>query len=189
MNNYCVYLHKCPNGKVYIGITGKKPYRRWRYGFGYQANKHFYNAIKKYGWKNIKHIILFKDLTKEEAEKREMELITEYKSNQRKYGYNFSSGGEMSALGHKVSKKHKEILRKANLGKKMSKETKEKIAKSKYQHLVLCVETGEIYYGTGDAARKNCLNANHINEACKGILKTTGKKHWRFVEKLKSDIM
>ena len=36
-NNFCVYKHTCPNGKVYIGITGKKPKHRWgKDGSGYK---------------------------------------------------------------------------------------------------------------------------------------------------------
>lgn len=94
---YLVYKHTSPNGKVYIGITRKNPIKRWNNGNGYKQNTHFYNAISKYGWNNIKHEILFDNLTKEEACKKEIELIAEYKSNDPNYGYNRSSGGEFSS--------------------------------------------------------------------------------------------
>lgn len=29
MNNYCVYKHTSPSGKVYVGITKLKPKYRW----------------------------------------------------------------------------------------------------------------------------------------------------------------
>ena len=67
MKRYCVYKHTFPNGKVYIGITSRKPNERWQNGKGYTSNRHLQNAIKKYGWINIKHDILLKDLTEEEA--------------------------------------------------------------------------------------------------------------------------
>ena len=59
-NTYCIYIHECPNNKVYIGQTiyGNNPNKRWEGGIGYKGQR-FYNAIKYYGWDNIKHNILF----------------------------------------------------------------------------------------------------------------------------------
>lgn len=90
---YCVYKHTTPTGKVYIGITGGNPLARWRGGYGYYKNKHFYSAILKYGWENITHEILFDNLTKEQAEAKEIELIALHQSANREYGYNIDNGG------------------------------------------------------------------------------------------------
>ena len=35
--NYTVYMHRFPNGKVYIGMTSKKPEDRWKRGSGYRT--------------------------------------------------------------------------------------------------------------------------------------------------------
>lgn len=94
MNNWIVYKHICPNSKCYIGITSKSITQRWANGLGYQGQRYFSNAIKKYGWENIKHEILFENLTKEEACQKEIELIAEYKSNDRNFGYNGTCGGD-----------------------------------------------------------------------------------------------
>lgn len=91
---YTVYMHITPSNKRYIGITCKKTKYRWNNGKGYKNNKHFYSAIIKYGWENIEHIILFENLTKEEAEQKEIELIKKYSSNNREYGYNIENGGK-----------------------------------------------------------------------------------------------
>ena len=81
-SNYIVYKHTSPSNKVYIGITSQTPERRWRKdGKGYKTHIYFWNAIKKYGWNNFKHEVLFSGLTKEEAEQKEIELIAYYKSN------------------------------------------------------------------------------------------------------------
>ena len=93
---YCVYKHTCPNGKVYIGITGLSPARRWQRGKNYISNTYFYRAIEKYGWDNIKHEILFESLTKEEASNKEIELIAFYRSDKRDFGYNICHGGEIN---------------------------------------------------------------------------------------------
>ena len=77
---YIVYKHTSPSGKVYIGVTSLRPEERWGGGAGYVKNKHFNRAIKKYGWENIKHEILFDNLSKEDAFKIEIELIKEYRS-------------------------------------------------------------------------------------------------------------
>lgn len=93
---YCVYMHRNKfNDKKYIGITHhKNPKRRWLNGSSYKNSIYFYNAIQKNGWDNFDHIVLFENLSKQEAENKEIELIKEYKSNDRKFGYNISNGGE-----------------------------------------------------------------------------------------------
>lgn len=101
--SYYVYKHVNKiNRKVYIGITKQKPSRRWQNGYGYVDNKYFFNAILKYGWDNFEHIILYENLTKDEAIEKEIELIRTYKSNQREYGYNISKGGETGIENLKV---------------------------------------------------------------------------------------
>lgn len=128
---YTVYMHTCPNGKVYIGITGNNPLTRWHGGYGYRNNKHFYNAICKYGWENIKHEILHDGLTKEQAEAKEIELIALHKSNNGKYGYNHENGGNCTG---KVSEETKRKISKASAGIKhgaMCDETKRKVSQSR----------------------------------------------------------
>jgi len=92
---YIVYKHTSPSGKVYIGITSKdNPNHRWQNGKGYKG-KHFYYAVKKYGWENIKHEVLYEGLSQEEAKQKEIELIDYYDSTNPKNGYNVSPGGDV----------------------------------------------------------------------------------------------
>ena len=131
---YSVYKHTAPNGKVYIGITSKKPVRRWNGGTGYLTNDYFTKAINKYGWNSFAHEVLFVGLTKEEAEEKEIELIKNYKSDLRKYGYNIQHGG--NSVG-KHSEETKNKIAQANKGRKPwdykvghSEDTKRKMSKS-----------------------------------------------------------
>lgn len=127
-NGYIVYKHTSPSGKIYIGITHLKPEHRWgKDGKGYKNNEHLTNAIKKYGWNNFKHEILFDGLTKEEAEQKEIELIAYYKSNQSKRGYNLDNGGKCVGTHSDQTKKK---LSEANKGKHHSEETKRKMSQS-----------------------------------------------------------
>ena len=127
--NYKVYKHTTPNGKIYIGITNQTVNERWANGKGYKHNSYFTRAIHKYGWENIKHEILFSGLTKEEACKKEIELIEQYQSNKRIYGYNISSGGEAHS-GCKHTYETKKIISEKQKGKHLSEETKRKISES-----------------------------------------------------------
>lgn len=151
---YTVYKHTAPNGKVYIGITKKNPEQRWNYGNGYRQNKHFYRAILKYDWKNIKHEIVETGLTKEQACNKEIELIAKYDSTNPDKGYNNSTGGEygFSGMHHSAEARRKireslnrtyldpELRRKIgelhkgvnnpNFGKHLSVETRQKMSEA-----------------------------------------------------------
>lgn len=120
-NNYIVYMHLFPNNKKYIGITSKKPKQRWENGTGYITQKLMNRAIEKYKWENIEHKILYKNLTKEEAEQKEIKLIKKYKTNNPKYGYNVENGG--NSIG-KHSKETRLKISNANKGKKNPKVSK-----------------------------------------------------------------
>lgn len=124
--NYTVYKHTSPSGKIYIGMTCQKPKRRWKNGNGYSHNKYFTNAINKYGWDNFTHEILFENLTQEEAEQMEIELIKLHKSNNLDFGYNIQNGGNYAG---KHSEETRKKMSKIHKGKKLSDETKEKLRK------------------------------------------------------------
>lgn len=126
---YWVYIHRNKiNDKRYVGITGKEsPELRWgRAGNGYYNNKHFYAAIKKYGWDNFEHTIVDKDLTAEEAAMLERELIAKYQSNDPQFGYNICDGGETNILPRSSLDK----ISKANKGRVMSDEVKRRRAEN-----------------------------------------------------------
>ena len=136
--SYCVYKHTFPNGKVYIGITCKKPEYRWNHGCGYTAKRdngeyhqpYIARAILKYGWGNVEHEILFSGLTKEEAERKEIKLIEEYKSNQPEFGYNIQNGGKSNGVHSKETKRKisESLMGEKNhfYGKRHTKESLEK---------------------------------------------------------------
>ena len=185
---YFVYNHIFPNGKVYIGITSyDKPNGRWRNGEGYKS-QYVYKAIKKYGWDNIKHEILFNDLSKEEAEAKEIELIKKYKSNNKAFGYNIENGGHINcvseetrkkligntnAKGHKIDKeKHKEMILKSQTA-----EARKKLSKAKSKK-IRCVETNVIYINSLEAHQQTGINYANIRSACLGNRKTAGGFHW-----------
>ena len=100
---YIIYKYTSPSGGIYIGQTSKESIeeRSRRDGSGYLVlNKMtgnflqpgIANAIMKYGWDNFKKEILYTNLTSEEADKIERDLIEECKN----VGvcYNITRGGK-----------------------------------------------------------------------------------------------
>ena len=96
MKNFKVYMHelKSDNKRVYIGITSQKLSKRFSGGY----KSHFANAIKKYGFDSFNHIVLFENLTEDEAIAKEKELIHSYRENGY-YLYNKTDGGD-GTVGH-----------------------------------------------------------------------------------------
>ena len=213
MNNYKVYIHKFPNGKAYIGITRQEPKIRGGGGNGYVRNEYMYRAIKKYGWENIEHIVLFDGLSKNDACEVEKELIKKHKTNNKNFGYNIESGGQCSSLAESTKQK----LREAHTGKRASKETKDKMSASRKRFLsenpeyyqknlenIMCaVEKAAelkrksviqydldgnflaVWNSTREAERVLGIYHSHIAKCCNKVPKynTAGGYRWEYADK------
>jgi group I intron endonuclease len=207
---YTVYKHTTPNKKVYIGVTSKDVKDRWKNGYGYVHNKYFFNAIKKYGWANIKHEVLFENLSKEQAYQIEVDLIKQYESNNLLFGYNLSVGGESSRAGIKWSEEERKNHIKSLKGRKLTNEEKEKIRCGILKHYdkigrksqtnqkdkatkksrggkckkIICVENGMIFNGANEAAMWASLKNKHLIYLALnkyGYHKTAGGYHWEYL--------
>ena len=93
LKKYSVYVHTFPNGKKYVGVTCLPVNARWCNGKGYDNHKKMSEAIKEFGWENVKHEIVSEKLTQTEASEKEKELIKELRTTEDDYGYNSSVGG------------------------------------------------------------------------------------------------
>ena len=206
-NNYSVYMHICPNGKRYVGITSQAPERRWgKNGIGYQGNRHFYNAILKYGWANITHNIIASGLSKDDACKTERFFIALYNTSNRDFGYNKSTGGENPGTGvhktmsedarRKISERQKgkkidpETIRKrveTRKGYKHSKETKEKMSKAAMIPILQIDLNGKPICKFDSilmAATQTNVAKQNICKCCKGERKTAGGFMWKYYEEM-----
>lgn len=123
---YTVCKHTAPNGKAYIGITGRKPEQRWANGNGYKNNPHFYSAIRKCTWKNFEHEIVGNGLTKQQACDLEIELIAKHDATNPKHGYNNAIGGEANI----PSKETRQLLAVKCSGWKRTDEARQKISEA-----------------------------------------------------------
>lgn len=152
-----VYVHTNKvNGKRYVGITGRDPEKRWANGLGYANNRHFNNAIKKYGWVNFKHEILFKFDTVEEALNKETELILDWRTSDPELGYNVIVEGTIGSY---------------TLGQP-----------AMNRRAVRCVELDKIFESVVEAAKFVKVNKAGITACCQGTKMTARKYHWEYVD-------
>ena len=199
---YSVYEHICPNGKRYIGITSRNPKLRWgKNGIGYKYhNKHFFNAICKYGWDNITHRIIVDGVSKECACQLEKDLIAKYKTNDRRFGYNNSTGGENPGTGVKkvISLETRIKISNTQKGRKLtddwikniivgrkdykhSDETKRKISDAtKIPILQYSLDNDLIceYESILEASINTNIPKQNICKCCKGHRQTAGGYKW-----------
>ena len=91
--HYTVYCLTDPDGKKYVGCTGKPVEERWGNGWHYNAASQIARAIRAIGWKNFEKKILCEKLTREGAEKLEKWFIAYYDSANPEKGYNRALGG------------------------------------------------------------------------------------------------
>lgn len=198
---FTVYLHRNKtNGKVYVGITSKSPKRRWKNGLGYSDQSLFWRAIVKYGWDNFEHEILFENLTQEEAESLERKLISKYRSNERKFGYNLADGGRVNK-GYKLSDETRQRLSESHLGitawnkglkgyivpsargKKRSEEARKKMSANRPKKPVAQYTLeGEFiteFSSMKEAYKHTGISDGSISAACAGKQKTAGGFLWK----------
>ena len=187
-DTFTVYMHTNKiNGKRYIGITMNAVEKRWGAGSGYHKNKYLTRAIKKYGWDNFDHNVLAVGLTKEEACKTEQDMIAFFNTQDKRYGYNQTSGGEH----FKHSEESKLLMSKNRTGIKPPPFTEEHKRRIREHHGggadakgVICVDTGETFASINDAARKYNINKKQISNCCRNVLhyNTAGGYHWKFLQ-------
>ena len=201
MNDYKLYAHIFPNKKRYVGITKQVPNRRWGNGYGYISSPLMYNAIQKYGWHNIKHKILYENLSKNEAEILEIKIIKEWKTTNIKYGYNILDGGNLS---NGMSENVKKRISKSKKGKKLSEETKLKIKisalnkhykrpmtkerktkllKANYKSILMFEKKGNFikkFNCIKDAEKELKINNSNISQCCLNKRKTAGNYIWKY---------
>lgn len=201
---WTIYRHVSPSGKVYIGITSKEINRRWRYGTGYSNCILFQNAIDKYGWNNIKHQVLFTNLTEERAKNLEKDLIRHYKNLG--ISYNITDGGDghlgcnwtptkdtraiwsTQRRGRKLSEEHKKKISDTMKGRPMSKDVYSKgvaIVKTLLAKPVIQLSLNEEFIrefpSIKEAARSlNIKSDRDIIRCCRGERKSRAGFKWKY---------
>lgn len=160
---YCVYIHiNKLNNKVYCGMTNNVK-ARWRNkGIAYKpyegdiSNRLFWNAIVKYGFDNFEHIVLYEDLTYNEACDKAKQVIKELNLNDRDYGYNIAEGGN----GGRIYSEHPKGMK----GKSHSDRWKKEHSEWASQDGNNCMRNGTVVWGDTHEHPKGMLGKHHTHE-------------------------
>src|ERR1700759_523611 len=155
------YIYKLTNrvnGKCYIGQTERKPEERWKSHQSCARNgskKYIHTAMRHYGIEAFELEVIC-EVSHEMLNAEESKYIAQFKSNQKEFGYNLTSGGDhwkktpeqcaaisermrgnRNAVGCKRSDEHKRKIGESTrsrpgsfLGKKFTDEHKSKIGQA-----------------------------------------------------------
>jgi group I intron endonuclease len=123
-HNFIIYIIKNKvSNKVYIGQTirtlnGRKSEYKLAYKNKKFHNPYLKNSFMKYGWDSFEFSILDTANTIDELNEKEIYYIQYYKSNQREYGYNITSGGRNAIPTietlHRMAESHRGIKQTTN---------------------------------------------------------------------------
>lgn len=156
---YYIYVHTCPDLCTYVRMS-TNPKQRWNKGKGYKENKPFYQAIKKFGWDNIKHEIIAETQYGWAARVIERIVITHFKSLQKCYNEN--------NIERVLLEKNKSI-RKIPL---------KKVGQYNPQ-------TGELinkFESIREATKYTDVTDSGIRSCCVGKIKTSGGFMWKYIK-------
>jgi group I intron endonuclease len=195
------------NNKVYIGKTVRKLEVRFK---GHlkaaesKINRYLCDAVNHYGKENFK-IELIEQCERENENEREKYWIKTLNSNNKKFGYNMTEGGDggqtrkgvkqSEETKRKISEKNKgkvrtekekQNLRDKNLGKKHSIETRKKMSESRKKR-PYCAETFKKIW---EARRKNGTTSIKMSEETKIKISqaTKGKLKGKMSEETKKKL-
>lgn len=176
-NRYCVYIHKNKkNGKVYVGQTSMIPEKRWgKNGSGYKYQTCFWNEICKYSWDNFSHEIIKENLSSQEADEMERELILKYNSTDYRYGYNLESGGTKNKYHSERTKQKISIITQERYLTDWN-PRKKKVAQYDFGGNLI-----RVWDCAREAAKELGIQESGISECCNGDYDYTGNYIFRYV--------
>ena len=116
------------NGKVYVGKTSQGLLRRHnQHRFG--RHSPFNDALRKHGVDNF-HLEILAEVDSNWSSFTEMLFIAALRSNDRRFGYNVTDGGE-GTLGHRHRRDTKERIRQKMTNRPVTDDFRKKIGRLK----------------------------------------------------------
>jgi len=196
-----IYIIKnSENGKVYIGQSVDVEYRICNHFSKLRCNRHDNEYMQRAYNKNHSDFSweLLCECSETELDEKEIQYIQEYKSTDRKHGYNRSYGGQKehratdetkrkmseSKKGKKFTAEHCAKIGIANTKRKLSEETRCKISEKHGKHILQFDLNGNFvkkYNSVKEAAKSVGLKSvNSINNVMRGLSKQSAGLWWEY---------
>ena len=157
------------NGKIYIGQSIRIEKRWLDHKKALRSNTHrnsyLQHAWNKYGEENFIHEVI-EECSIDDLDNKEIYWINHYESTNPSYGYNLDSGGSCNKEVSDITKKRLSI---ANSG-----------ANNSQSHMVVCLETKEIFNTITEANKKYDIPKGEITSCCCKKRKTAKGYHWMY---------
>lgn len=178
---YDVYVFTFPDGKHYVGMTGRPVRARWGNGSEFRKNTRLYKAIIEVGFANIKKEHFSYPLSRGSAERIETALIDYFDSANPEKGYNRGHGA-LNEHGWHHPEETREKIRDVQKGIPKSQETKQRMRRAHERKAVRNRTTGQEFPGVREAAEICGLSPSSVSRACSGKQKTAGGCEWEYWE-------
>ena len=167
---YKVYKYIFPNGKVYIGCTHYDLAERR--DCGYRHNPTLKTAMREFGWRNIKKVIIQDNLDRDTAFALEIATIANLNATDPEIGYNISLGGIAAFEGRKHTQESKDKIRNSRIGKTASPESRERMKEAHKAERIAVTGTDadgntKFYESLTEAADDVGGYKSNITRACK----------------------
>lgn len=174
-NHYSVYQLIFPNGRMYVGLTGRSPKQRWAYGDGYKRMPEMKAAIQEYGWNNIEKIVCMENLSYETACNMEKMLIELNSREDPARLYNKAEGGSSQSGWKMKTDTVEQIKQTVQLkGRSEAQKKRDSHVAAAWSKPVRNLSTGEIYPSRTAAAEALGVTQMAVSHAVKYHTKTHG---------------
>lgn len=188
-HSYCVYALRSPEGKIYIGHCEMPAEKRWANGTNYRKNKALNEDIIKFGWENFTREVIHDEISKEEAEIREAQLIVSCETTNPEKGYNgyipkINPNRQHYTVYQLVFPDGKQYVGKTGMpfekrwkngsGHKFSKELKAAIEECGEENVYINIACEGLDFEGASALENILIEWNHTNDPAHGYNKSVG---------------
>ena len=193
-----IYKIISPTGKIYVGQSVDIHHRWKRYSFySCKSQKRLYNSLKKYGFENHSFEIIeecsFECLNERETYWKQYTL-DHFEGDWEKVLfcelYDLGGGPKSkktkqkistALLGKKKTQQHRDNIKNSRKGMVFSQQHKDNMSNSRFRYAIMCVENNTIYKSANQASKDLNIHPGPIIKVCQGIYQQTKGYTFKFI--------